>query len=208
MEDLGSGTLVNMQARGLPAEPTVQDALRAGMDVVTFSGDKLLGGPQAGIICGRAELIARMKKNPLYRALRVDKLTLAALEATLRLYRDETLAFERVPALKILTLPAEELRKRARQLAKKLSTLPGVSAEAVETQGYAGGGSLPDDALSDWAIAVRVEGLSADALHAALRTGDPPVVGRISEGVLLLHLRTMKREHFPMVEAALAHTVP
>ena len=205
MEDLGSGMLLKLTALGLPSEPTVQEALGAGMDLVTFSGDKLLGGPQAGIVCGRADLIARMKRNPLYRALRVGKLTLAALEATLRLYRDEAKAFERVPVLRILSLDPAELRKRARQLAKRLNALKGVSAEAVETTGYAGGGSLPEEALPDWAVAVRVDGKSADALHAALRTGDPPVVGRVADGVVLLHLRTMKRDHFAAVEAAISH---
>jgi len=205
MEDLGSGTLVGLSALGLSAEPTVQEALRAGMDLVTFSGDKLLGGPQAGIICGRAELIGRMKKNPLYRALRVGKLTLAALEATLRLYLDEAKAFERVPVLRILSLDPAELRKRARQLAKKFGKIPRVTADAVETTGFAGGGSLPEDALADWAVALRVEGKSADELHAALRQGEPPIVGRIAEGFVLLHLRTMKRDHFAAVEAAIAH---
>jgi L-seryl-tRNA(Ser) seleniumtransferase len=207
MEDLGSGTLVNLAALGLASEPTVQEALHAGMDIVTFSGDKLLGGPQAGVVCGRADLINRMKQNPLYRALRIGKLPLAALEATLRLYLDEATAFDRVPVLMMLRLSSAELRKRARQLAKRLNKIPGVTTEPVETTGFAGGGSLPEVGLPDWAVAVRVEGMLADDLHAELRVGYPPVIGRISEGVVLLHLRTVKVEHFEAIEAAFTQIV-
>ncbi len=202
MEDLGSGTLVKLAPLGLPDEPTVQEALHAGMDLVTFSGDKLLGGPQAGIVCGRADLIARMKQNPLYRALRIGKLPLAALEATLHLYGGDEI--DHIPVMMMLGLTPAELRKRAKQLAKLLNKIPGVAAEPIETTGYAGGGSLPEVELPDWAVAVRVEGMLANDLHEALRVGEPSVIGRVSEGAVLLHLRTLHRDHFAFLEVAFA----
>lgn len=203
IEDLGSGTLVDLKRFGLPAEPTVQEAVQAGMDVVTFSGDKLLGGPQAGIVVGRADCISRMKRNPLYRALRVDKVTIAALEATLRAYLAPDRLAERLPVMRMLAQSPETLEARARRLAVALARVPGLDAAIQPAESFAGGGSLPQEALYDFAVAVRLEGFSADALHAAFRAGVPPIVARIADGRVLLHMRTVADAELGDIESAL-----
>ncbi len=188
--DLGSGALLDTSAFGLAHEPTVQECLRAGADLVTFSGDKLLGGPQAGIIVGRADLIGRLRTHPLTRALRVDKLTIAAMGATLASYLEER-AIEELPVWQMIAAPAEMLRERARRLAEGIRTL-GVEAEVIEGRSTVGGGSLPGETLPTFLAALRVP--SADALARRLRLGDPAVVARIEEDRLLLDLRTIPPE--------------
>jgi L-seryl-tRNA(Ser) seleniumtransferase len=195
MEDLGSGMLLDLAPFGLPREPTVAEAVAAGIDVVTFSGDKLLGGPQAGLIVGRRAAIERIRKHPMARALRSDKLTLAALEATLRLYLEPQRALTEIPVLRMLAVPATELRSRSRRLARRMAGAVGEAAriEVVAETSTVGGGALPLTELPGFAVAVAPQHLSVDALAARLRTGTPPVVGRIQEGRLLLNPRTIAR---------------
>jgi L-seryl-tRNA(Ser) seleniumtransferase len=195
MEDLGSGMLLDLSRFGLPREPTVAEAVAAGIDVVTFSGDKLLGGPQAGLIVGRRQAIEKIRKHPMARALRSDKLTLAALEATLRLYLDPQRALAEIPVLRMLAVPATELRTRSRRLARRMAVAVGEAAriEVVAETSTVGGGALPLTELPGFAVAVAPQNLSVDALAARLRTGTPPVVGRIQEGRLLLNPRTIAR---------------
>src|SRR5690606_27976033 len=169
LDDLGSGLLVDGRSFGLPAEPTPSDALRAGADLVTMSGDKLLGGPQAGIVLGRRELIARLRRNPLCRALRVDKLTLAALEATLALYRDPERARREIPTLRMLALEPAELVARARALAERLREA-GVRAATVAGESAVGGGAYPDAALPTTLVALEAE-TPADDVARRLRGG-------------------------------------
>lgn len=188
VHDLGSGALMDLTLLGLPPETTAGQALEDGADVVTLSGDKLLGGPQAGIILGRGELLDRMRRNPLFRALRCDKLTLAALEATLALYRDDRARSE-IPVLRMLGADAASLRARAGDLASRLQAA-GVDAEPMDAVSAVGGGAYPGVELPGAAVAVRSrEG--ADQLARRLRLGSPPVVGRIREGRLLLDPRTV-----------------
>ncbi|MDK1020512.1 MAG: L-seryl-tRNA(Sec) selenium transferase [Candidatus Hydrogenedentes bacterium] len=202
VEDLGSGILIDPAAFGLPDETTVREAVGAGVDLVTFSGDKLLGGPQAGIVVGRSDLIAAMKKNPLMRALRPGKLDLAALEATLLLYLDEDRLRESLPVLAMLTASEEELKAKAQTLCDALGAVPGVRAELKQGESYAGGGSLPDEALPSWVAAVRSEHLSANELADALRAQSPPIVARIAAAALNLDVRTVSEEEIDEIARA------
>ena len=185
VDDLGSGSFVP-----LPDEPTVRDSLDGGADLVTFSGDKLLGGPQAGIVCGRAELVEKLRRHPLHRALRADKLTLAALEGTLALYRMPERARREVPVVRMLLEPAATVRERAVWLARET----GGSLE--QTLARAGGGALPLAELESYACALD------DGLAGPLRNGDPPVVGIVRDGQLLLDCRTLSDAELPVVAAA------
>jgi L-seryl-tRNA(Ser) seleniumtransferase len=192
MEDLGSGSLVDLRDAGLPWEPTVLEVVGAGVDVVTFSGDKLLGGPQAGIVVGRRELLGRLKRNPLNRALRIDKLTIAALEATLYAYEAGT-ARETVPTLQMLTEPLASIRQRAESL---LDRIPPAQAERLgaaiqDDHSQVGGGALPTVELPTAALAIGTEALPAPALDDRLRRAEPPVMGRIKDDRLLLDCRTV-----------------
>jgi L-seryl-tRNA(Ser) seleniumtransferase len=189
VHDLGSGLMVDPAALSLPDEPRAVESVAAGTDVVVFSGDKLLGGPQAGILAGRAEPLARMRDNPLCRALRVDKVTLAGLEATLRLYREPERALSEIPALRMLATSAEELKHRADGLAARLKPL-GVQCSVRETCGAVGGGTYPEVEQPSWAVALET-GQSPHRLAMALREGDPPVIGRIVDDVLRLDVRTV-----------------
>jgi L-seryl-tRNA(Ser) seleniumtransferase len=187
VEDLGSGALVDLRTVGISGEPGVGESLRAGVDVVTYSGDKLLGGPQAGMLSGRREVIARIRSNPLFRALRVDKLVYAALEATLLAYVRQDR--DAVPALHMMRLSAEEIGKRAQALAHGLR--PPLSGEVIEGESVIGGGAAPGATLPTRLLALRCEGLSAEELSARLRANDPPIIARVEEGRVLLDLRTV-----------------
>ncbi|HJS98598.1 MAG TPA: L-seryl-tRNA(Sec) selenium transferase [Terriglobales bacterium] len=203
MEDLGSGALVDLRSLGISGEPGVADSLRAGVDVVTYSGDKLLGGPQAGLLSGRRELIARIRSNPLFRALRVDKLTYAALEATLLAYVRQD--HDSIPALRMLRLTAEEIQGRAEAMKKTLQSEKGrLGLEMVDGRSIVGGGAAPAASLPTRLLAVTCEGLSADELAARLRTCEPPVIARVEEGRVLLDLRTVFQEQDELVTRALA----
>ncbi|MBY0229732.1 MAG: L-seryl-tRNA(Sec) selenium transferase, partial [Gemmataceae bacterium] len=154
IDDIGSGAMVDFGRFGFAGEPVARQSIEAGADLVLFSGDKLLGGPQAGLIAGKKEWIARIEKDPLMRAFRLDKMTLAALEATLRLYLNEERALREVPVLRMLGAPLEELERRARMLAEALSAIPGVAASAARDVAYVGGGALPDRSMPTWVVEV------------------------------------------------------
>jgi L-seryl-tRNA(Ser) seleniumtransferase len=192
--DLGSGTLADLRRFGLPYEPTAQASLAHGADLVTFSGDKLLGGPQAGIIVGRADLLARMRRNPLRRALRVDKMTLAALGAVLRLYLDPDRLAERVPALRLLARPADEIRALADRLRPRVAAaLAGKATVAViDCDSQIGSGALPTQRIASAGLAVRPGG---DRIAAAFRRLPVPVIGRVHQGAFILDLRCLEDEH-------------
>jgi L-seryl-tRNA(Ser) seleniumtransferase len=194
IEDLGSGTLVDLETWGLPHEPTAREAVAAGIDVVTFSGDKLLGGPQAGLIVGRKDLVQRIAKNPLKRALRLDKVRLAALEATLRLYADPERLAKRLPTLRALAKPASEIRALAERLSPLLAAALGKEWQVgiQQVRGQIGSGALPVDLLPSCALSVKGNGL--DKLSGRLRRLPIPVIGRIEDSTLLLDLRTLDDE--------------
>ena len=189
MEDLGSGCLIDLSTKSIRDEPTATASLKAGVDVVTFSGDKLLGGPQAGILAGKRELLERIRKNPLFRALRVDKLIIAALEATISLYLQGKTAD--VPALHMINLPVEAIRRRATGLAEKISAHPRFSVLVRDGESVIGGGSTPAQSLPTALLAVTHSSHSAQDLEQLLRRNSPPVIARVEEGALLLDLRTV-----------------
>ncbi len=194
-EDLGSGCLTDLRPFGI-REPLVAESLRAGVDLVSFSGDKLLGGPQAGILAGRPELIARLRRNPMFRALRVDKLICQSLESTLR-----NLLLERwdaIPALRMIRQPAEEIRARAEAL---LEGIPVLNAALLEGESVIGGGATPDQSIPTWLIALEVA--DPAAAEKQLRGGNPPVIARIERNRLLFDLRTVSPEEEPALSAAL-----
>jgi L-seryl-tRNA(Ser) seleniumtransferase len=190
-EDLGSGWLGTSEPiDALRDEPTIAASLEAGADLVAFSGDKLLGGPQAGIVLGRRELIDRVRRHPLMRAVRADKLTYAALESTLALWA-EAPSHARIPVVRMLTMSVEEIECRARSLVAELTEVPGLRAEIIDGFSTTGGGSAPGSKLATKLIAIEVKDLSAAALDVRLRAGDPPVVGRIQDRRVVLDLRTV-----------------
>jgi len=183
-------------------EPGVADSLRAGVEIVTYSGDKLLGGPQAGILSGKKELIARVRQNPLFRALRVDKLTYAALEATLLAYiRNDNSA---IPALGMMHLSSDTIRQRANELQKALASAYALKTEIIAGESVIGGGAAPQATLPTWLLALTSQKLSADALAARLRAAEPlPIIGRVEEGRVLLDLRTVFPEQDTVIVQAL-----
>ena len=193
LEDLGSGLLIDLTSYGLPREPTVREALKTSIDLVTFSGDKLLGGPQAGIIVGNHEVIDKVRKHPMARALRIDKLTLAALEATLRLYLDPMKALAQVPTLRMLSLPVSELQQRCESLLPRLTEMLGEAAECtiIEATATVGGGALPLAELPGQVIALVPKQLSLNELTTRLRSCEPAVVGRIQDDRFLIDPRTL-----------------
>jgi L-seryl-tRNA(Ser) seleniumtransferase len=205
MEDLGSGCFVDLSKYGLKNEPTVRETLAAGVDLVTFSGDKLLGGPQAGLILGKAQYLDPIEKNPLNRAFRIDKLTLAALEATLQLYRREEEAMQEIPTLALLCVPFRVLKSRARRLIKRLR---GVSdgrmhLKVLPGNSRVGGGALPMQALPTQLVALTCSSMSAAKLEQRLRGNDPPIIGRIEQEKVLLDVRTIRDDELPLIERAL-----
>jgi L-seryl-tRNA(Ser) seleniumtransferase len=200
LEDLGSGALVDLHAFQVDGEPAVVDSLRAGVDVVTYSGDKLLGGPQAGILSGRADLIAQMRSNSLFRALRVDKLTYAALEATLMAYVQGD--YERIPVLGLMRLPKQAIARRAQAVAERLSPSR-LSIERIDGESLIGGGAAPSAALPTCLLALRSDHLSAEEISARLLAFDPPVITRVEQGCVLVDLRTVFPEQDQFVAEAL-----
>jgi len=213
MEDLGSGALVDLQIFGIGSEPSVLDSLRVGVDIVTYSGDKLLGGPQAGLISGRADLIARMRANSLFRALRVDKLTLAALEATLLTYikRD----YDAIPTLRMMRLTKEEIGKRAVAIKKTVTAIaearlpkstPGcrMTIEINSGESVIGGGAAPSSVLPTRLLALSCGEFSADDLSARLRANDPPIIARVEDDRVLLDLRTVFADQDALIASALS----
>ncbi len=209
VEDLGSGSFIDLSRYGLKKEPTAREAIESGVDVVTFSGDKLLGGPQAGIILGKKELIARFKKNPLTRALRIDKLTLAALEATLRLYRDFDTAIKRIPTLRMITTPIEELTSEALKLKDKLEKVAGAkfSFSVEDNYSQVGGGALPGQNIPTKVVSVVSEEYSAASIEKILRSFEPPIIGRIEHERYLLDVRTMTKSDFDVVQTAFSKII-
>lgn len=202
IDDAGSGQAIDLTPFGLPGEPLVSASIATGADLVLFSGDKLLGGPQCGILAGKAELIQKIEKDPLMRAFRLDKMTLAALEATLRLYRDPAKAIREVPTLRMLTTPQAELKKRCDAFAEWLRAIPGVTVGVREDVAYVGGGSLPDIGVPTVVLAVSAERISEGELATRLRTGTQAVVGRVQDGRVLLDLRCVfERQEEELLEA-------
>lgn len=192
MYDLGSGCLINLKAYGIYSEPEVQEIVRSGIDLVTFSGDKLLGGPQAGLIAGRKELIEKIRKNPLSRALRIDKLTLAALEATLMEYADAEKAIEENPTLNMLLQGLEVIKRRAKKIAALLTkSIKNTAIKVTQDSSQAGGGALPGKEFPTYAVSIKPENISVNDLEERLRKGEVPVIARIKEGCLLLDARTI-----------------
>ncbi len=204
MDDLGSGALVDMSLFGIQGEPGVQDSVKAGADVIAFSGDKLLGGPQAGILLGSKKWIGAIRKNPLFRALRVDKLTLTALEATLKLYFDRERLLKDVPTLAMLGMPAEEIERRALELAAKLKPIAGLSVEILDDSSEVGGGSVPAHALPTKVVAIRTKKLSLGAAAAALRMGSPCIFARVQRERILFDVRTLLEGESDEIAAAVA----
>ena len=209
IEDLGSGTLYALAGEGLLGEPTVQQVVAQGADVVSFSGDKVLGGPQAGIIVGRREYIDRIKKNPVNRAVRIDKMTLAALEATLRLYLDMDVARRTVPTLKMITASQESLKSKARRLSDAVRKALGNTVQVALRKGFSrvGGGAFPEYDLPGTLVSVQVEGISADDLRGALLHTDPPLVARIEDDAFLLDPRTLGNTELSLAAEALRQAV-
>ena len=205
MEDLGSGTFIDFSRYGLMKEPTVQESVNAGVDIVTFSGDKLLGGPQAGIIVGKKPIIDQIKQNPLTRALRIDKLTLAALESTIRAYRDESQAIKNIPTLQMITAPIVDIEEKAGKLKSMIETASGgrIRTDIVSASSRAGGGSLPLLELPSKCVAVRSKKLTAETLGIRLRHHKPPVIVRIEDEQILMDMRTVQSDELEIIATAI-----
>ena len=191
IDDLGSGALLPTEAFGLAHEPTPSERLAAGADIVTFSGDKLVGGPQAGLLVGRADLVARNRRDPLARAMRPDKTTMAAVAATFGLYRTGRAVAE-IPVWRMIAAPADAIRGRAEAVVSTLRGATGVAVEVVATQATVGGGSLPGELLASFGVGVG--GRASNPVLAALRLGSPSVIARIEHGRVILDLRTVEPE--------------
>jgi L-seryl-tRNA(Ser) seleniumtransferase len=204
MKDLGSGNFIDFSKYGLMKETTVQETVATGVDVVTFSGDKMLGGPQAGIIVGQKDVVESIKKNPINRALRIDKLTLAALEATLHLYRDEAEAISAIPTLRMLTLSPRVIANKARRLRKQLNELGDNRLEAVITDSSSkvGGGALPLQELPTKCVGVVIEGFSANAIERLMRGSTPPIIGHIENDMFVMDVRTIQDEEVAIIASA------
>jgi L-seryl-tRNA(Ser) seleniumtransferase len=211
VDDLGSGCLIDLTQYGLEKEPTVQETISTGVDAVTISGDKLLGGPQAGIILGKKNILDLLKINPLTRALRIDKLTLAALESTLLLYFDEKRVVEEIPTLRMLSLDTRRLKRRGKRLLKRLSRMADgrMTFSLKEDVSQVGGGALPLQELPTIVLAAKPLDFSVNGLEEILRKSDPPIISRISKEELILDMRTIFDEEIPLlaagIEKALTH---
>jgi len=204
MEDLGSGTFVDFSKYGLLKEPTVQESVAAGVDVVTFSGDKLLGGPQAGIIVGKKDWIDRIKKNPITRVLRIDKLTLAALESTLRHYRNIDREIDSIPTLRMITFSFGYTETKAKELAKLLENIGDsrMSVHLIDLFSRPGGGAFPLLKLPSKGVGVTVQGISANTVEKKMRSNEIPIIGRIEEDRFILDLRTIQDDELPIIKKA------
>ena len=204
VQDLGSGSLIDIAAPGFEREPTVADSIAENVDLVTFSGDKLLGGPQAGIVVGRARLIETIKRRPMARALRIDKLSLAALEATLRLYAPPHDPMAEVPVLRMIGESKSSVAARSKRFTEALSGQPGLRAEIADGVSFAGGGALPMSEIPTKVVRLAVDNVSAAELARRLRARDPAVIGRIADDALTLDLRTVAPEETGELIAAIA----
>ena len=204
MEDLGSGTFVDFSKYGLLKEPTVQESVAAGADVITFSGDKLLGGPQAGIIVGKKDLLNDIKKNPITRALRIDKLTLAALESTLRYYRNIDTVMGSIPTLRMLSMPFDHIETNAKELGKMLENIGDtrMSIKLINLSSRAGGGALPLLNLPSKGVGVEIQGISANSIEEYLRNNELPIIGRIEDDIFILDLRTVQDDELLTIKNA------
>jgi L-seryl-tRNA(Ser) seleniumtransferase len=191
--DLGSGSLISLEQFGIMGEPTVQEVIQSGADLITFSGDKLFGGPQSGIIVGRKKLIQTIQKNPMMRAMRVDKMTLAALESTFMQHLDEAKALKEIPTLRMLTESQDVIKKRAQKIRNALHRTASSNAEIniVPDQSRAGGGSLPETDFPTFTVSIKPHTMSVNAFEKKLRLGDPPVIARIKDAMLLIDARTI-----------------
>lgn len=200
IEDLGSGVFIDLSKYGLSYEPTVIDSVKKGVDVVTFSGDKMLGGPQAGIIIGKKKYIKKMKKNQLTRALRIDKMTIAALEATLRMYLDEEEAIKNIPTLRMITCSLEELARKADILLNKIRSLD-IDADVQKEKNVSqvGGGSMPLEKLDTYTVTIKPNKLSVSYLERSLRNSKSHIIGRINEDKYILDVRTIEEEEFDSI---------
>lgn len=200
IEDLGSGVFIDLSKYGLSYEPTVIDSIKKGIDVVTFSGDKMLGGPQAGIIVGKKKYISQMKKNQLTRALRVDKMTIAALEATLRMYLDEEEAIKNIPTLRMITCSLEELDRKSEVLLNKIISL-NIDADVQKEKNVSqvGGGSMPLEKLDTYAVTIKPNKLSVSYLEKRLRNSESHIIGRINEDKYILDVRTIEEDEFDFI---------
>lgn len=205
VEDIGSGVFIDMSKYGLSMEPTVQNSIKMGIDVVTFSGDKMLGGPQAGIIAGRKEYIERMKKNQLTRALRIDKMTLAALEATLRLYLEEERAVKEIPGLNMLTKDKDKLKKDALRLYRmiKLRLKGRAEVEVIRDFSQVGGGAMPLESLETYAVAIKPNSISLESLDYILRTEKIPIITRINKDRMIFDVRTLFDDEYKIISEML-----
>ncbi len=207
VEDLGSGTFIDFSRYGLFPEPTVQSSVAAGTDIVTFSGDKLLGGPQAGVLVGRKRWIDRIKANPLNRALRIDKMTLTAFESTLRLYRDPSRAVAEIPTLRMLTEPLAATTARAERLAARLEVLGTgqLTIRMAAAVARAGGGALPLLEIPSHCLMVQREGFRAQSIERFMRRQLPPIIGRIENDFFILDLKTVQEDELAVIETAFRH---
>jgi L-seryl-tRNA(Ser) seleniumtransferase len=207
MEDLGSGTFVDFSKYGLLKEPTVQESVKAGADIVTFSGDKLLGGPQAGIIVGKNNIIEKIKNNPINRALRIDKLTLAALESTLRHYRNIDKEMDAIPTLRLMTLPLDRIESSAKTLFEMLENIGDqrLSVDLIDIFSRPGGGSLPLLKLPSKGVGVKVQGISTSAVEKQMRNNECPIIGRIEDDLFIMDIRTILDDELQLIENAFRH---
>ena len=201
MEDLGSGSLIDLSSWGLPKEPTVQEIVKVGVDVVTFSGDKLLGGPQAGIIVGKKDIIARIKSNPMNRALRIDKFTLASLETVLREYYDIRQALKSVPTLYMLTCESESIKKKGQRIIRRLGGATKLKnyIKLQPTVSRVGGGAMPEHGLDSWALTLQPVNIGASALERWFRSLSVPLILRIEDNQMIVDLRTILEEDIPLL---------
>lgn len=209
MEDLGSGVYFNMEEYGLPHEPTISESIKSGIDLITFSGDKLLGGPQAGIIVGKKEYIDKMKKNQILRALRVDKFTLAALECTIRMYFDEEKAKKHIPTIRMITLTPEELFEKAHVLKGKIDSRDSrINVYIEDGKSTVGGGSMPGEEFDSKVIVLSGDGLTADKIEETLRLSSSHIIGRIKDDKYMLDLRTLNDKDFDTIAEEIENCFP